>query len=295
MSEKLYFLSPSETMEKLKDVYFPPYITLAHMFHAPDGWSIQNRILKQYQLQYVLEGEALYEIEGIAYRTIKGDLLFHGPGELHQVRTVTGKSYVCLSIVFHFGEMDYPVRELVGFQETNDRPHYLGNFDDQPIQNKLSELILHYKRPGFYDQQQAQQLLMYILLQLGKSDLHRRLERSPQDSAGKAKLVLLRNFIDSRLREGFLHVELEQLSGWSRNYIIVQFKKTFGMSPIQYLVWIRLEKAKELALQSGYSFSQIAEAVGYSDVHALGKAFKKKTGMSMSQFVGTLFKDTPDR
>jgi AraC-type DNA-binding domain-containing proteins len=295
MSEKLYFLSPTESIEKLNDVFFPPYITLAHMFHAPEGWAIQNRILKQYQLQYVLEGEAEYEIEGIAYRTIKGDLLFHGPGELHQVRTVAGKPYVCLSIVFHFGDLDYPVRELVGFRELGDRPHDLGNYAESPIENKLSELILYYKQPGFYDQQQAQQLLMNILLQLGRSELKRRSERSEPDPAGKAKLILLRNFIDSRLKEGFQHRQLEQLSGWSRNYIIIQFKKMFGMSPLQYLVWIRLEKAKELALQSGYTFSQIAESVGYSSVHALGKAFKQKTGMSMSEFVSTLFKDTPDR
>lgn len=297
MSDKLYFLSPSETMEQLNHMYFPPYITLAHMFHAPDGWELRHRTLKQYQLQYVLEGEAEYEIEGISYRTVKGDMLFHAPGEAHRVRTTKGRPYVCVSIVFHFGEIEYPVGELLDIRHhPADRPHYRGNYADNPLENKLSELVHHYKQPNFYDQQQAQQLLMQVLLSLGKEaagrgnpDPHR------QDPAGKAKLVLLRNYIDSRLKEGFVLKQLEELSGWSRNYVISQFKRTFGMSPVQYLVWIRLEKAKELALQSGYSFSQIADEVGYSDIHALGKAFKAKTGMSMSQFVGTLFKDAPDR
>jgi len=293
MSEKLYFLSPSETLEQLKEAYFPPYITLAHMFHAPEGWSIQCRVLKQFQLQYVLEGEAEYEIEGIVYRTTKGDLLFHAPGEVHRVNTVNGKPYVCLSVVFHFGELDYPVRGLIGFRST-EKPHDMGNFTGRPLESILLELIRHYKQPGFYDQQQAQQLLMSILLMLG-SESNRGATRSFQDPAGKAKLILLRNYIDVHLKEGFNHRQLEELVGWSRNYIIAQFKKMFGMSPVQYLVWIRLEKAKELALQSGYSFSQIADEVGYSDIHALGKAFKHKTGMSMSQFVGTLFKDTPDK
>ncbi|WP_308635315.1 helix-turn-helix domain-containing protein [Paenibacillus silvisoli] len=283
-------------MEQLKEIYFPPYITLAHMFHAPDQWSLQPRVLKQYQLQYVLEGEAEYEIEGNLYHTTKGDLLFHAPGEVHRVATKTRKPYVCISVVFHFGETAYPVEQLIGFlTKKTDRPHDMGNFAGHPLENKLSELIHQYKQPGFFAQQQAQQLLMNILLLLGNGKNGRR-EASPiQDSAGKAKLILLRNYIDSRLREGFQHKELEELSGWSRNYIISQFKRTFGMSPIQYLVWARLEKAKELALQSGYSFSQIAEEVGYSNIHSLGKAFKQKTGMSMSQFVGTLFKDTPDR
>jgi len=295
MDKRLYTLAPSETMEELKEFYFPPYITLAHMFHAPEGWALRSRVLKQFQLQYVVEGEAEYEIEGIVYPTRKGDLLFHGPGERHQVKTFRGKPYVCISIVFHFGEVDYPVRELIGFgAEGSDRPHLLGHYADRPMENQLSELVHCYRQPGLYPQQRAQYLLMGLLLMLAEESGEGRNAHGMKKLPGLGKLILIRNFIDSRLREGFRHEELERISGWSPNYIITQFKAAFGLSPIQYLIWIRLEKAKELALQSGYSFSQIAEEVGYADIHALGKIFKRKTGMSLSQFVGTLYKDTPE-
>lgn len=33
----LFFLNPSDTLRELHDYYFPPYITLAHMFNAPEG------------------------------------------------------------------------------------------------------------------------------------------------------------------------------------------------------------------------------------------------------------------
>ncbi|MNY79267.1 DNA-binding transcriptional regulator AraC [compost metagenome] len=66
------------------------------------------------------------------------------------------------------------------------------------------------------------------------------------------------------------------------------------MSPLQYLVWLRLEKAKELALQSGLSFGKIANEVGYTDIHSFGKIFKRKIGLSLTQFVATLYTDTPD-
>jgi YesN/AraC family two-component response regulator len=71
--------------------------------------------------------------------------------------------------------------------------------------------------------------------------------------------------------------------------MISQFKKTFGMKPIQYMIHVRVEKAKELALLEGLSVGEIALEVGYSDVHTFGRMFKKKTGYSLSQFSTSLF------
>jgi AraC-like DNA-binding protein len=289
MDNRLFILAPEETLEALQDFYFPPYITLAHMFHAPDGWSLKQRVLKQYQLQYVQEGEAEYVIEEQVYRTRKGDLLLHGPEEKHHVRTFPGTPYVCLSIVFHFGHT------LGAERSEGGRSHYQGNFADNPLEKQLSELIHHYRQPGFLHQQQSQQLLMSILLALGARKHWPEQATQSKEAAGTAKLILLRNYIDRHLQEGFRLADLERLSGWSRNYIILQFKRYFGMSPTQYLVWSRLEKAKELALQSGLSFGEIARQVGYSDIHSFGKIFKRKMGMSLSQFVDTLYMDTPDR
>lgn len=294
MSNKLYFLEPDDTLEQLQDYYFPPYLTLAHMFHAPDGWSLKPRQLKQYQLQYVLEGAAEYVIEGRTYTTHRGDLLFHGPNERHHVRTMPGTPYVCISVVFHFGGVSFPIHDLLG-PETAGGGHYMGNFANQVLENKLSELVLHYRQSGLYHQLLCQNVLMRILLQLSAASDALGPAASKKEDANKAKLILVRNYIDSHLREGFGHRDLEKLTGWSRNYIIVQFRKAFGMSPTQYLIRIRLEKAKELALQSGLSFSEIASEVGYVNIHAFGKIFKRKTGMSLSEFCATLFKDTPDK
>jgi hypothetical protein len=55
-------LRPIETIGELSDYYFPPYITLAHMFHAPKNWSIIDREMTQYVLQYVVDGFAHYPV-----------------------------------------------------------------------------------------------------------------------------------------------------------------------------------------------------------------------------------------
>lgn len=292
--KKLYFMEPNDTLEQLEQYYFPPYITLAHMFHAPNGWKIKPRSLKQYQLQYVVEGVADYHINGHSYVTRRGDLLFHGPNESHRVSTRPNEPYVCISIVFHFGNSGFPIHQLV---KTNNEisPHYMGNYHNHNMERQLSELVHHYRMTEITDQFHCQSLLIQILLQLAKQKKELAVSSSKKENANKAKLILLRNYISSHLQEGFDHKDMEHLSGWTRNYIITQFRRTFDMSPMQYLVWLRLEKAKELALQSGLSFGEIANQVGYTNIHSFGKIFKRKTGISLSQFCASLFKDTPDQ
>jgi AraC-like DNA-binding protein len=268
-----------EKMERTMD--YPPHITLAHLFHAPKGWAIRNRTMGQYVLQYVVEGRANYPVGGRMYSTVKGDLLFHRPGEPHSILTLEGEPYVCLSLVFHFGEYDFPVHQLFG--ET----HLLGNYTGTELEKKLTRLVHMYRQPGLSSQLQAQGLLLEVLGEAAAGLDNPRTD-SIVEARTKAKLLLLQNYIREHYAENVQHSDLEQIAGLSRNYIIVQFKRQFGVTPMQYLTWVRIQKARELALQTNLSVSEIAGQVGYADVHTFGKMFKKKTGTSLSQFCSAL-------
>jgi YesN/AraC family two-component response regulator len=64
-------------------------------------------------------------------------------------------------------------------------------------------------------------------------------------------------------------------------YISKIFKEETGESPINYLIKIRLEKAKEILVNSGGgSIKSIANQVGYEDVYHFSKLFKKYYGIS---------------
>jgi YesN/AraC family two-component response regulator len=64
-------------------------------------------------------------------------------------------------------------------------------------------------------------------------------------------------------------------------YISKIFKEETGESPINYLIKIRLEKAKDiLRSDDGGSIKSIANQVGYDDVYHFSKLFKKYYGIS---------------
>ncbi|MFD0712401.1 helix-turn-helix domain-containing protein [Paenibacillus sp. GCM10027626] len=260
--------------------YFPPYITLAHLFHAPDRWGLAPRTLNSYQFQYVVEGIAEYEIEGRTITTRRGDLIYHSPNQLHEVHTIPGEPYICISILFHFGRQHYPVEELLG------QDRYLGNFAGHKIEKKLSQLISHYHQPGLSHHAACQGLLMQLFADL--SGWKQEQTETEGQHKIKAKMVLIRNHIAGHYNREIRHKELEQLSGLSRNYIIVKFRKAFGMTPFEYMTSVRIERAKELAIQTNMSISEIATTVGYADVHTFGRMFKNNMGVSLSQFCSSL-------
>ena len=66
-------------------------------------------------------------------------------------------------------------------------------------------------------------------------------------------------------------------------YISKIFKDIMGDSPINYLIRIRLSKAKELLENSKLSIKEISEAIGYKDPYYFSKLYKKYYGISPSK------------
>ncbi|MDG0812697.1 helix-turn-helix domain-containing protein [Cohnella rhizosphaerae] len=183
--------------------------------------------------------------------------------------------------MFHFGANEFPIRQLFG--ET----HLLGNFAGSALEKKLLRLVQQYRQPELAAQLQAKGLLLEVLGEAA-AGLYGTQAGSAAEDRTKAKLLLAQTYIREHYAENVRHSDLERIAGLSRNYIIVQFKKQFGLLPMQYLTFVRIQKARELALQTNLSVSEIAEQVGYADVHTFGKMYKKKTGTSLSQFCSAL-------
>lgn len=72
-------------------------------------------------------------------------------------------------------------------------------------------------------------------------------------------------------------------------YISRMFKKELGISFVDYLNDVRIEKAKELLKDVKYKTYEVAELVGIPDPHYFSKIFKKYAGMTPSEYKETLF------
>lgn len=72
--------------------------------------------------------------------------------------------------------------------------------------------------------------------------------------------------------------------GLSEDYFSHAFKKRTGVSPVQFLKELRIEKAKDFLITNSMSISAVARLCGFDDPLYFSRVFKKTTGIAPRQF-----------
>lgn len=94
-----------------------------------------------------------------------------------------------------------------------------------------------------------------------KEELHRRVART-------------RDYLEDNYIECINVEALAEMASLSKYYYIRTFKYMYGLSPYQFLLRIRLAKAKAL-LSKDYSYEETSQLIGFSDGKNLRKAIKR--------------------
>jgi|GEM_PF-2063105 len=92
-------------------------------------------------------------------------------------------------------------------------------------------------------------------------------------------LHLVRKYVDEHYRENIRLEDVVKAVSLSVSYFCFVFKKETGITFMDYLTNYRLEKAKQLLLETDLKVYEVAEQVGYFDVRHFTKQFKRKFGM----------------
>lgn len=77
---------------------------------------------------------------------------------------------------------------------------------------------------------------------------------------------------------------LARLAGLSPSRFAARFRELVGLGPIAYLACLRLDIAGGLLCKTEDRVSDVAAAVGYESVVSFSRAFKRRRGMSPSQW-----------
>lgn len=108
--------------------------------------------------------------------------------------------------------------------------------------------------------------------------------RDYEDGLSKQKLKQAVEYIQEHLSENLSLSEMACELGMSQYYFCHLFKKSTRMSPHQYLIQQRLERAKHLLKQPDQSITFVALECDFANPSHFAKCFRKYTGMNPKQF-----------
>lgn len=91
-------------------------------------------------------------------------------------------------------------------------------------------------------------------------------------------------YIKAHYSEDITVDQIAEHIGIGRKYLFAVFKRALGMSPKDFIIHYRIERAKEFLQDVQLPIGSIAYSVGYKDPLAFSKIFKSKTGLSPSRY-----------
>ncbi len=256
----------------------PPSLVYPPRVH-PSGYFFtweKGRILQEYQINYITEGSGIFETTDGQFPVVPGSMLILRPGIWHRYKPDADTGWNEHYIGFNGDFCPQLFRE--GFFQSAKPVMYVG-FQENLLQ-LFFEIIQLVKdeKTGHQQVLAANTILMLSkILSVVRN----------QEFAGKS--------IERKIRKACLYfrdnlntnVNIEKLSaelnvGYS--YFRQMFRKYTGISPTQYHLSLRIQKAKDLLVSTDHSFKEIAIDLGFESYFYFSRIFKDKTGKSPMEF-----------
>jgi len=156
---------------------------------------------------------------------------------------------------------------------------------DRSLPEKVKDFNWRRGSQGILDRKMTQSDILRLQLKLWSEiseviDEINILRDTNMDSIiNKAKDYILKNYVDEISLE-----EISQYVSVSPYYFSKLFKQQTGENFIDFLTYVRIEKAKEMLRVTDLSMKVIAKKVGYKDPNYFSRVFKKVTQMKPSDF-----------
>jgi AraC-like DNA-binding protein len=237
-------------------------------------------------LIYVMSGGCTHTINGASYRTGKGDLLVFNANVSHGKNVGTGEE----TMEMHIGLGNICIEGLPrNHLAPADAPplYHLQEYEQQFISccsDICSEQESNLPGRELMIKVHAMRLLVMFLKATKTGIRHSDNTLSGIESSDRAVIV---NSLMQYMNENYMNqISLETISKkiyLSPAYISKVFKEETGETPINYLIKIRLSKAREMLMTGGLSVKSVARAVGYDDAYYFSKLYKKYHGIAPSR------------
>ena len=238
----------------------------------------KGRILNEYQLLYLTEGEGIFESTNQKPTRIKqGDLFLLFPGEWHTYHPLPTKGWKSYWLGFKGKNMDDRVR--AGFLSPT-KPVYSVGFSSE-IVHLYEEAFAKAKEEAAYAQQTLAGIanhLIGLMYSLERNNLLNK-DQNRVDMINRARLRI-REALESNLTIQQVAQEL----GISYSNFRKLFKEYTVVAPSMYQQELRLQRAKEMLSTTNMSIKEIAYRLNFESPDYFSSKFKIKSGIKPSDF-----------
>lgn len=245
------------------------------LIQQPVMHTLRTEGRRDYQLLYISAGRTYFSLDGGQREISAGSMVLYRPGESQEYYYQSEDSPEVYWV--HFSGYEAPrILDKIGFSDTP--VLFCGLSYHYPELFRQIILELQLKRPCFEE-------LLCFYLQHIFTEIHRsQLEISADKYQNLEDMETAVHYFNEFYTRNISIEEYARDRHMSVSWFIRCFKQYMGISPMQYITSIRINKAKELLMNTNYSVQEISSLSGYENPLYFSRIFHKQTGFSPSHY-----------
>lgn len=220
------------------------------------------------QLFWGINGKGEFIIKNKRYVLYPHHVLIYFPGDEHQIKSISSIwKYRWFTMD---GSMNFDIVKAFGL---NRQPVFVGPCPEslfQKLKVDIEDITPHGERTAY--------VTAFNILALAAGQKPR---ETPHDFIIQKSIAIM----EERYIDAFFGVEvLAKNIGIHRSFLCRLFKQKLGITPVKYLISLRIQKALSLLKETDLRISEIAFKVGYSNPNYFTKEIHRATGISPREF-----------
>lgn len=249
------------------------YMQAFTIFHYLKGSFTRRQNFNSFLILYTYEGIGEIEYCGRKFIVKPGDGVLIDCRKPHYYAASEDWRVAVLHIqgplAVHYSERYEACGQLVFHEGANGRFH-----------RYLERLLEIYDSPGLHRDLQASHtidgLLLYLVI------LTSNLTIQKHDVPISVQHAI--KHMEQHYTEAISLNDLAELTRTNKFHLSKEFKRYTGFSPNDYLIWLRINRAKNMLKTTSLPASKIAHEVGIHDINNFNYLFKKREGMTPIQY-----------
>lgn len=228
------------------------------------------------EIFFILNGAGSFMVDGQACPVEKNDMIVVNPRVQHT--EVSDEAQPMEYIVLGVEGL-----ELAVGNEEQKQFHVIRFQDTSAIRVYMQDLLQEASTKAKDHEILCRNLLNVLLVRIVRHFDHSA-RIVPTKKKVSKECAAARRYIDSHFKESLTLDQLAEIVHINKYHMVHSFTKAYGVSPINYLLSLRLQESRYLLQSTDYSMSQIAQMVGFSSPCYFSQVFHKATGMSPREY-----------
>ena len=269
---------PVYSTERFSDEYLVVNSCGTDYRFGKDSGTVREHGRVDYHLLYICQGCGCVELDGKNILVKEGQLILFKPGEKHKY-TFRAKDKPVTFYVHFTGTACAELMKTIGIYDS--KIMYIGKSSvfKEIYEKMTNEYIL--KKPCY-----EKLCTAYFMEFLAFAE--RKVKAMSSDVVSKMSYTVT-DKVCLHMHEKYAeNLSLDYYASFcnmSTSRFSHMFKQNKGITPLEYIINIRISKAKDLLISGvSLSMSEVAELVGFSNQNYFGRVFKKVEGISPKKY-----------